>query len=89
VGTLQLAGTVLHATPEVTAANHKTKLDTRVHTFLNYTADRIDNFKVQTSVGFSRQSLSADFQQNPLILNFRQAKPLLPFLTYFNIKQAN
>jgi hypothetical protein len=53
MGPLHLISTVLDTPPEVTGTNHQTHLHTHIHTFLNGCADRIDNGKIQASMGES------------------------------------
>ena len=91
---LHLAGAVLHAPPEVAAADDQTHLDTHIDTFLDGSGDRVHLGKIQTEAvtldSLLTQCLTADLQQDALILQFIQKGSLLckylHILSYFNIR---
>ena len=60
VGALHLIRTVLHAPPEIAAANYKPYLDIQVPALPDGFTDLVDHIKIQAPVSVPRKGLTAD-----------------------------
>ena len=69
-GTLNVTLAVLHAPPEVAAADDNADLHAHVHALLDDVRHLTQHLKVQAEVLLARQCLAADLQQHPFILRF-------------------
>ena len=66
--TLDIAFAVLNAAPEVPAADHNADLHAHLGTLLNDVANPGNNVKIEAEVLLPRKRLTADLEQNALIL---------------------
>ena len=69
-GTLDISLAVLHAAPEVAAADDHAHLHTHGGTFLDHVGHLAHYLEIQTEVLVAGQRLAADLQQHPFIFRF-------------------
>ena len=72
MASLHLIRAVLHAAPEVAAADDKTNLNTQLVALLDGFAHGVNHAIIQPPVLLSGKGLTAELQQDTLVFDLRQ-----------------